>query len=404
MGRAGTDKTYEASPIGTTVLANVAAFRHTLREAGMVAGLRESEDAARLLATGLANDPEKVRSAFKSLFCSRRSDWEAFDSLFDAFWLGRGTRTRVRTVGSPPPSGAPSLRDLARQGEGDAGGAELGEVRKQREAAEEGADQDGGRSRMEGASRAALKSRTDFRRIADPDALAEAHALAERLARRMRDRITRRSRPARRAGLIDLRRTIHRNIAHGGVPIELIRRAPKPKPLRLVLLLDASGSMSLYTSLFIRFMHGVLAHFQSADAFLFHTRLVEISHALREKDGTRALERLTLMAEGVGGGTRIGESLATFNRWHAARVLHARSCLIIVSDGYDTGAPEALAAEMARLRRRCRRIVWLNPMLGWTGYEPAARGMQAALPFVDRFAPAHDLASLAALEPYLARI
>ena len=106
------------------------------------------------------------------------------------------------------------------------------------------------------------------------------------------------------------------------------------------------------------------------------------------------------MAQGIGGGTRIGESLATFNRWHAQRVINSRTAVMIVSDGYDTGEPERLGEEMRRLRRRCRKIVWLNPLIGWRDYSPQARGMQAALPYVDLFAPAHNLESLAALEPY----
>jgi uncharacterized protein with von Willebrand factor type A (vWA) domain len=125
---------------------------------------------------------------------------------------------------------------------------------------------------------------------------------------------------------------------------------------------------------------------------------------MRERDVTRALDRLSLLAQGVGGGTRIGESLAAFNRWHAKSVIHSRTCVMIISDGYDTGEPEVMAVEMHRLSRRCRRIVWLNPMIGWEGYQPSARGMQAALPFVDLFAPAHNLKSLAALEPYLAAL
>jgi uncharacterized protein with von Willebrand factor type A (vWA) domain len=171
-----------------------------------------------------------------------------------------------------------------------------------------------------------------------------------------------------------------------------------------VVLLDTSGSMSLYTAVFVRFIHGVLDHFREAEAFLFHTRLVHISAAMREKDVTRAFDRLSLLAQGVGGGTRIGESLATFNRWHAKSVIHSRTCVMIVSDGYDTGDPEVMAAEMRSLARRCKRIVWLNPMIGWEGYAPSARGMQAALPFIDLFAPAHNLKSLAALEPYLASL
>jgi uncharacterized protein with von Willebrand factor type A (vWA) domain len=220
----------------------------------------------------------------------------------------------------------------------------------------------------------------------------------------MRVRLTRREQ-ARRAGRrIDLRRTIHKSIAHGGTPMELVWRQRKNKPLRLVVLLDASGSMSMYSAVFLRFMHGILDTFREAEAFVFHTRLIHISPALRERDATRAVERMSILAQGVGGGTRIGESLGTFNRWHAKRAIHARTCVMIVSDGYDTGPAEQLGREMAALRRRCRRIAWLNPMIGWRDYAPEAAGMKAALPHVDLFAPAHNLESLQALEPYLARI
>jgi uncharacterized protein len=188
------------------------------------------------------------------------------------------------------------------------------------------------------------------------------------------------------------------------VLVDLVFRRRKPKPLRLVVLLDASGSMNLYTAFFVRFIHGVVDAFREAEAFVFHTRLAQVSASLRDRDVARAVDRLSLIAQGVGGGTRIGESLATFNRWHAKRVIHTRTAVMIVSDGYDTGPPEELALEMQRLRRRCRRIIWLNPLIAWRDYAPLARGMQAALPYIDLFAPAHSLDSLAALEPHLARI
>jgi uncharacterized protein with von Willebrand factor type A (vWA) domain len=220
----------------------------------------------------------------------------------------------------------------------------------------------------------------------------------------MRARLVRREQIRRRGRRIDLRRTIHRNVSHGGTLLDLAWRRRKAKPLRLVLLLDASGSMELYTAFFVRFLHGVVDCFREAEAFVFHTRLAHVSASLRDRNVARAVDRLSLMAQGIGGGTRIGESLATFNRWHARRVINSRTAVMIVSDGYDTGEPDRLAAEMRRLRRRCRRIIWLNPLIGWRDYRPQARGMRAALPYVDLFAPAHNLASLAALEPYLARI
>jgi uncharacterized protein with von Willebrand factor type A (vWA) domain len=238
----------------------------------------------------------------------------------------------------------------------------------------------------------------------DPAEVAAVHALAQRLARAMRARLVRREQVRRSGRRLDLRRTIHRSVSHGGTPVDLAWRRRKIKPLRLIVLLDASGSMSLYTAFFLRFLHGMVDAFREAEVFLFHTRLVHISESLRDRDIERAVDRLSLMAQGIGGGTRIGDSLATFNRWHAKRVINARTAIMIVSDGYDTGEPERLANEMRRLRRRCRRVVWLNPLIGWKDYAPEARGMQAALPYVDLFAPAHNLESLAALEPYLARI
>jgi uncharacterized protein with von Willebrand factor type A (vWA) domain len=290
----------------------------------------------------------------------------------------------------------------------DAGGAPIGKPglpdHVERRDGVGGDQQIDGRARREGASRAEALAAADLRHVVDPDDIAKAHALAARLARSMRARLMRRAQAHRRGRRLDLRRTIHRSVSHGGTPVDLVWRRRKEKPLRLVVLLDASGSMSLYTAFFVRFLHGVVDAFREAEAFVFHTRLAHVSPSLRDRDVTRAVDRLSLMAQGIGGGTRIGESLATFNRFHARRVIHSRTAVMIVSDGYDTGEPKRLGEEMRRLRRRCRRIIWLNPLIGWKGYSPQARGMQAALPYVDLFAPAHNIESLAALEPYLARI
>lgn len=388
-----------ADDIGAATRIRLAGFIRTLRDAGFRLGLAEAGDALAVLAASGMDRPSTLKPALRALLCGRRSDWDAFDALFDAFWLGRGVASRVTVSGSTGAPARPSLK-LPSVGPGEAPGLASDVSR-----GGEGADSDAAPSgRREGASRFESLARTDFRKLADPEALAAAHELAERLARSMRARLTRRERAGRRGRRVDLRRTIRASLPSGGVPLELVLRRRRARPLRLVVLLDASGSMSLYTGVFLRFVHGVLDTFREAEAFLFHTRLVHVSEAMREKDAACALDRMGLMVEGVGGGTRIGESLATFNRWHAARVIHSRTCVMILSDGYDTGEPERLGAEMAALRRRCRRIVWLNPLIGWEGYEPVARGMAAALPHLALFAPAHNLESLAALEPYLARL
>ena len=392
----------ELDEVSKLVVAKLAAFLRTLRDSGFAVGPREGRDAASLIATGYAEKPGLLRSAFKHLFSARKSDWDRFDGLFDAFWLGKRVRSRSRTIGSTSAANSPSLKSLQDRKSEPAG----------RDAATDQIPSDGndapedraGEGRMEGASCAQNLSEMDFRKMADPEQIEEAHEVAARLAKTMRTRLTRRDLARRRGYRLDLRRTIHSNISHGGVPISLVKRQHKQKPLRLVMLLDASGSMSMYTGVFLRFIHGVLDEFREAEAFLFHTRLAYVSDAMKEKDAGRALDRLSIMAQGAGGGTKIGESLQTFNRWHAARVLHSRSCVMIVSDGYETGDAKLLGREMAALARRCRRIVWLNPMMAWEGYAPEAAGIKAALPYIDLYAPANTLKSLTELEPYLAKL
>jgi uncharacterized protein len=390
----------EQSP-GKASRRRLAGFARTLRDNGFKVGLAETTDALAVLASPEALRPSSLKPAFRALFCATHSDWERFDEIFDAFWQGRGVRRRQTLTGTPVgPHMSPRLVAEARVPQEALGLPDRVERRN---------DVDGdsardGRGRREGASRTEVLSSTDLRHIVDPDEVAATHALAARLARVMRARLVRREQVRRRGRRLDLRRTIHRNVSHGGTLIDLAWRRRKIKPLRLVVLLDASGSMSLYTAFFVRFLHGVVDAFREAEAFVFHTRLAHVSPSLRDRDTTRAVEKLSLMAQGIGGGTRIGESIATFNRWHARRVINSRTAVMIVSDGYDTGEPERLGAEMRRLRRRSRKIIWLNPLIGWRDYSPQARGMQAALPYVDLFAPAHNLQSLAALEPYLAKI
>jgi uncharacterized protein len=385
--------------LGELMRTKLAGFAAMLRNNGFIVGLAEYRDALTVMSGDSASRPSRLRPALRSLFCSRHSDWTKFDEIFDAFWLKRGMKSATRMSGAPQkaPDGVQAATSAAR-GEGLQDNADHVQRGEGEDVVEAGA------SRREGASRAECRGKTDFRHLTHPDDLAEAHRLAERFALAMRARLTRRKRARPRGQRLDLRRTIHRSIANGGTPMQLVFRERREKPLRLVVLLDGSGSMSLYSAVFLRFMHGMLDAFREAEAFLFHTRLVHISPALRERDPQRAVERMALMGQGTGGGTRIGESLATFNKWHAKRCIHSRTCVMIVSDGYDTGPAERLGEEMRALRRRCRRIAWLNPMIGWQDYAPEAAGMKAALPFIDLFAPAHNLESLKALEPYLAMI
>ncbi len=386
-------------PTAGSMRRRIAGFVRLLRDNGFPVGMSEVEDSLTVAAAADLSRPHALRWGLRCLLCASQTDWKRFDELFDAYWLAHGMKRAVMVHGSAQHKPARRLPSAG----GPPGPAGLAD-HVQRSTGVTDDNPASGQGRRGGASTTEQLATTDLRHVVDPDALNQVHLLAERLAARMRDRLTRRERVRRKGRRLDLRGTIHRSIPFGGTPIRLAHRRRHPKPLRLVVILDASGSMSQYSAFFVRFLHGVLDHFRQAEAFVFHTRLIHISQALREKDPAKAIDRMSLIAQGWSGGTRIGESIAAFNRHHAKTVLNSRSVVMIVSDGYDTGSPERLGREMAALKRRARRVVWLNPMLGWPGYEPEAGGMRAALPHIDLFAPAHNLESLAALEPYLARL
>jgi uncharacterized protein with von Willebrand factor type A (vWA) domain len=189
-------------------------------------------------------------------------------------------------------------------------------------------------------------------------------------------------------------------VASGGTPFELVWRQRRRVQPRLVLLIDVSRSMAAYSFFYLRLARALGAELPDVHTFIFHTRVTAVSRALNDPDPWRAQEQLHLIAQGWAGGTRIGESFAEFNRDHA-RLVHSRTAIIVLSDGYDTGEPALLSDALQRLRRRARRIVWFNPLCLRPGYAPICQGMQAALPHLDLLAPGADLASIRAVLPQL---
>src|SRR5262245_51510622 len=294
-----------AETIGANVRRRLAGFVRTLRDNGFAVGLAETRDALSILASPAAMRPTLLKPALRALFCATRSDWERFDEIFAAYWQGRGMR-RVRHAANASSASRPSMQRLAASPQDVPGSPDYLEA-GDGQGGEHIADR---REHATAASTAERLAAADLRHIADPQEIAQTQALAERLAHRMRARLVRRELARRRGRRLDLRRTIHRSVSHGGTPIDLAWRRRKPKPLRLVVLLDGSGSMELYTAFFVRFLHGVVDAFRESEAFVFHTRLAHVSASLRDRDVARAVDRLSLMAQGIGGGTRIGECLA----------------------------------------------------------------------------------------------
>lgn len=383
----------------------MAGFMAHLRLNGFAVGPGEAMTALEILCQPAAGDPRSVRTGLKVLLSDRQEHWERFDELFDSYWFGRGIKRAVRANDH-------GFQQTARQdhalwkrhlGEGKPQSRDYGDVPQGD--AEEVDDQE---DREEGepsgrliASRQETLAKADLRLLLRAEEVAEAEAVALKLAKAMRYRLSRRRKPFFKGKTLDLRRTIRRNLSKGGEPLDLLWRRRPERPVRLVVLLDVSGSMEPYSRVFLSFLRGLTARWLETDAYLFHTRLVRITDALRDGDPLRALTRLSLLAEGFGGGTGIARSIARFNDSYARETLNSRSVVMILSDGYDTDPPADLARELARLKRRARRLVWFNPLAGWRAYEPVARGMAAALPYLDLLAPAHSLESLAALETEL---
>jgi len=226
---------------------------------------------------------------------------------------------------------------------------------------------------------------------------AVARRLLAQLARRGPRRISRRTRPTRRRREVhDLRATVRLSLRHGGEFVERRYRTPAERPRRLVLVCDVSGSMAPYARMLLQYLQAAVAARARVEAFVFGTRLTRVTRELSGRDPDRALRRAAEAVQDWSGGTRIGEALAELNRVHGRRI--GRGALVVVlSDGWDRGDPDLLAAEMARLQRCAHRIVWLNPLAADPRYAPLTRGMQAALPHVDRLLPGNSIASLEAL-------
>ncbi|HTR07553.1 MAG TPA: VWA domain-containing protein [Paraburkholderia sp.] len=338
-------------------------------------------------------DGDLLRWSLRALLCSRAEDWRRFDELFDAYFLQPNRRELAETRAG---GAGPLARDEAGETLPDASeGTPVSLAGSGAGAPGEGATAEAGATPAESLAFA------DFRHLNDRTELFAIDAAIRRFAQRLRGIETRREQRATQGRAIDLRWTIRRSVSRGGLPTEIgWRRLRRQRP-RIVLMLDVSRSMSLYSFFLLRLARVLSGRLRDVHSFVFHTRLVCVDEALRDPDPRRAQERLHLISEGWAGGTRIGESLAGFNQQYARGLLHARTAVVIVSDGYDAGDPAQLSEALAAMRRRCHSLVWLNPLAERPGFEPVSAGMQAALPHLDLFAGARDLASLERVFPQI---
>ena len=391
----------ESDPVSSVsasymLLDRIIEFARLARNNGFQIGIQEELDAPKVAKYCNVLNRQRLRWDLRSLMCSSSDDWERFDSLFDSYWLAANRKSHIRV------SHASGQLDTQARQSHPGKSLPITDIDKAQRGEAAAADQQGGA--RGGASAQEALGQSDFRLLSNEQQMRLMEQLIERLAKRLRRRLIRRQHIARQGRRIHVRRTIRNSLKFGGTPLELIFTRRRQQLPRLILLLDVSRSMNLYSYFFLRFARGIVGVFKDANAFVYHTRLVPITDALREPDTHKIKQKLALISAGWSGGTRIGGSLQTFNQDYGHRIVNSRSIVIMVSDGLDTGTPEVLTQQLARIKRRARKLVWLNPLLGREGYQPIAAGMQAALPLIDWFAPAHNLESLMALEAYLMRL
>ena len=363
----------------TQVLPALAGFGRELRAAGVPVGSGQVLS----FCQGLSHlDPTDLRDIYwsgRACLVSHRDDLAAYDDAFGRYFLGDTAPRLVAHSGDAPAVDSSDARPLDMPAP-VAGG-------ERRPSAE-----DVGQA----ASDAELLRRKDFAEC-DPDELAAIGRLMTGLVVGTPTRKTRRTERARKGARPDLRRALRTHVRHGGAVVHIPRRRARVRPRPLVLLLDVSGSMSSYSRALLQFAYAVARGPGRVEVFCFGTRLTRVSGALARRDPDEALRRAAETVVDWQGGTRIGESIREYLRTWAWRGGYRGGVVVVCSDGLERGDPEVLAAAMARLARPAYRVFWVNPLKTGPTYEPATRGMRAALPHIDLLVSGHNLASLAGL-------
>jgi uncharacterized protein with von Willebrand factor type A (vWA) domain len=379
-----------ASARGRGTLPNMMAFARALKQLGVKVSLSQVIDAARSADLVDVAEKQDFRALLRSNLILQKEDFPVFDMVFDSFWREQSyERVPMETLeiqGTPTESGA------------EQGGDEEG---LEEAVAEASAKENIPLENLEEFSIPTyspqeLLNRKDFSEMGVEESRAIARAILL-IATKIATQISRRKKVGRKGSTVDPRWTMRKSMKYGGEIVELVNRKRRIKKTKVVLLCDVSGSMDCYSRFLIQFMYGLQNELWGVETFVFSTSLSRITHLIRTKDIGNALEKISGSILGWSGGTNIGRSLHTFNRNFAPSMVTHRSVVVIISDGWDRGDVGLLEGEMRDLKRRCKKIIWLNPLLASDNYEPLCKGMQAALPYLDLFLSVHNVNSLVTL-------
>ncbi len=371
---------------------NIVHFSRVLRRAGLKTGPGAAVDAVTAIETIGIGSREECHAALSAVFVKRHEDQPVFDEAFDLFFRPRDVVGKMIAMMSPRAADRrdPEKPKPGASRVGDALAPDRQEPPKSTSSPELEID-----SRFTTSASEVLKRR-DFAQMSAAEVALARRELA-RLAMPLDRVVTRRFRPAGRRERIDPRATMRQAVRTGGELILPRFRERRKSPPPLVVLADISGSMSQYTRIFLQFLHALTEKRTRVHTFLFGTRLTNVTRQMRRRDPDEALDACTQAVRDWSGGTRIGATLGEFNQLWSRRVLGQGAIVVLITDGLEREGVEDLEKQMDRLHRSCRRLIWLNPLLRFDGFEARARGVRAMLPYVDDFRPVHNLKSIADL-------
>ena len=378
----------EMAETGGRLAENIIYFARALRAAGIPVGPGAVLDALAAVDTAGVGTRDDFYWTLHAVFVKRHEHSVLFDQAFRIFFRRRGYLDQLMammlpqapSMPRPPEAGATRIQEALFSGLDE-------KLKKQQEIELD--------TRMTVSDREVLQ-RKDFAQMTNAEIVAAKDAI-KRLVLPLAEVRTRRLAPHPHGHLIDIRRTLRSSFKGGGDFIDLRFVGPKSRPPPVVALLDISGSMSQYSRIFLHFLHALTDTRKRVSTFLFGTRLTNVTRALRERDPDDALASCSAVVPDWSGGTRIASSLHAFNKLWARRVLTQGPVVLLITDGLERDADDNLAFEIDRLHRSCRRLVWLNPLLRFEGFEARARGIKTMLPYVDEFRPIHNLESIGAL-------
>ena len=379
----------EAAPQGR-LATNIVYFARAIRAAGIPVGPGAVLDALHAVNAAGVGTREDFYWTLHAVFVKRHEHSVLFDQAFRLFFRKRAFLDKLLAMLSPQaPAAAP---EPPKAGASRVQEALFAGMDKKKPPEEREIELD---ARLTVSDREVLQKK-DFAQMSAAE-IAQAKDAIKRLVLSLDEVKTRRLAPNRRGHIIDMRRTLRASMKAGGALIDLKYLGTKTRQPPIVALLDISGSMSQYTRLFLHFLHAVTDARKRVQSFLFGTRLTNVTRALKSKDPDEALLQCSASVLDWSGGTRIATSLHDFNKHWARRALAQGAIVLLITDGLERDPDDRLAFEIDRLHRSCRRLIWLNPLLRFEGFEVKARGVRTMLPHVDEFRPIHNLESIAAL-------